>query len=239
VAGIQLNAANRVQIGQFKVPFGSENIASGNNLELINRSAVTETLVPGRDNGASGRDIGVQFGGTAAAGGAGSQVEYTLGVFNGGGINTGDDNDGKDIAARLAWKPKVAGLTLGADLYDGRRGSGNATRDRQALEALFNRDPWFVRAEHIWAKDDTTKKRGYYATLGYMVAPQSQAVIRYDRLDPNTAVGDDATGTLTFGFNRFLSKDGLQRWQMNYERRREQGDQVKNDQYLAQFQLGF
>lgn len=239
VAGLSLNPTNRLQLGQFKVPFGSESLASGNNLEFINRSAVTEALAPGRDNGANGRDAGIQFGGTARAGKRAGAVEYALGLFNGGGINTGDDNDGKDIAARVTWRPAVPGLTLAADLYNGRKGTENAKRDRQGVDALFQREPWFVRAEHIWANDAGVKKRGYYGTLGYTIVPRSQVAIRYDRLDPNTAVGNDATGTLTFGFTRLLSADGLQRWQLNYERRREQGAQVQNDQYLAQFQIGF
>jgi phosphate-selective porin len=239
VAGLKLSAVNRLQIGQFKVPFGSENAASGTNFEFINRSTVTETLAPGRDIGASGRDIGIQLGGSTLAGNNGGAVDYALGVFNGAGINTGDDNDGKDVAAQVIWRPSVPGLSLGADLYDGRRGAANATRDRQGLQLLYGHDPWFVRAEHIWAKDGSVKKRGYYGTLGYTVAPRTQAAIRYDHLDPNTGAGDDASHTLTVGFTRLLSKDGLQRWQLNYERHREEGEQVPNDQYLAQLQLGF
>jgi phosphate-selective porin len=239
VAGLKLNPRSRLQIGQFKVPFGSENAASGNDFELINRSTVTEALVPGRDIGANGRDIGIQLGGSATAGRNSGQVEYALGVFNGAGINTGDDNDGKDVAGRLAWRPALPGLTLGADLYDGRKGANNTARDRQGVDVLFQRAPWFARAEHIWAKDGSVKKRGYYGTLGYTVAPQTQAAIRYDHLDPDTGESGDASHTLTVGFTRLLSKDGLQRWQLNYERRREEGAQVKNDQYLAQLQLGF
>lgn len=239
VAGLTVSPAGRIQLGQFKVPFGSESIASGTDLELINRSTVTETLAPGRDNASNGRDIGIQFGGSARAGARGGAVDYALGVFNGSGINTGDDNDGKDIAARAAWKPAVPGLTLGADFYDGRSGGNSATRDRQGVDLLFTREPWLVRAEHIWAKDGSVKKRGYYGTLAYSIVPRTQVAVRYDRLDPNTGAADDATGTLTFGLTRLLSADGLQRWQVNYERRREQGGQVRNDQYLAQFQLGF
>ena len=50
---------------------------------------------------------------------------------------------------------------------------------------------------------------------------------------------NDNTGTWTLGFNKFLNKGGYTRWQVNYERRREEETQAKNDQFLAQFQAGF
>lgn len=45
-----------LRIGQFKLPFGRENLESSPNMDTINRSQVTERLVPGRDIGSQGRD---------------------------------------------------------------------------------------------------------------------------------------------------------------------------------------
>ena len=70
-----------LRFGQFKVPFSIENLVSSGDLDLINRSLVVDTLCPGRDNGSSGRDIGVVAYGTY------SVLEYTAGLFNGSGIN--------------------------------------------------------------------------------------------------------------------------------------------------------
>lgn len=238
VARLRLNPTNQVQIGQFKIPFGSESPASDTNLELINRAAVTEALAPGRDNRSNGRDIGIQYGGSVR-GGTGDTLEFTLGLINGGGINTGDDNDRKDIAARVEWRPELPGLSLGASLYDGRAGANNAKRDRQGLDILYRRAPWLARAEHIWARDGDLRRRGYYGTLAYSIVPRTQVALRYDRLNPDSRLNGDATGAITLGLTRLLSTDGLQRWQLNYERRHGQAEAASNEQYLAQIQMGF
>jgi phosphate-selective porin len=235
----KFSPALKLTAGQFKVPFGYENLASDALLDTVNRAAVTETLVPGRDNGSLGRDIGVQVSGASAANPRSGQVEYQLGVYNGSGINVSDDNESKDLAGRLVWKPAVRGLSLGAAQYLGRKGTPHAKRDRTGLEAIYNRDPYSLKAEYVWAKDASLKRQGYYVTGAYKTSPVTQAVVRFDRLDPNTSVANDAASTWTAGLNYFLSKDTLNRVQVNYERHREQGSQIANDLFLAQFQAGF
>lgn len=240
VFGYKLAGDNKLSIGQFKVPFGLENLTSSTNLDTINRSQVTEALVPGRDIGSQGRDIGVQLAGTKSLAEDGSrQIEYTVGLFNGAGINVGDDNGRKDPAARLVWKPGVEGLSLGLAHYNGAIGSSHSAHVRTGGEAVFLYGPWAVRSEYIRAKDGAVKKKGWYATVVKQIGAASQAVVRYDRLDSDTSVGDDASSTLTLGLNWFLNKDGYTRWQLNYERRREEGAQVPNDLLLAQYQAGF
>lgn len=44
---------------------------------------------------------------------------------------------------------------------------------------------------------------------------------------------------MTLGLNWFLSKDKLNRLAVNYDIRTEDGPQVKNNQLIAQFQVGF
>lgn len=240
VIGYKLARDNRISAGQFKVPFGLESLTSDAALDTINRSAVTEALVPGRDNGSSGRDIGLQFSGNRELNTAtGNKIDYALGVFNGSGINVSDDNGHKDIAGRVAWKPGIEGLTLGIAAYKGASGSTLATRNRTGAEVQYLFGEWALRGEYIRGKDNATSKKGYYATLVRNLTPATQAVVRYDVFDPNTSKADDAQNTLTLGVNWFLNKDGYTRIQLNYERHGEEGTSVRNDQLLAQFQAGF
>lgn len=235
--GVKIPANNKITLGQFKVPFGLESLTSDAGLDTINRSQVTETLVPGRDNGAQGRDVGVQVGGVQPLRSA--QVEYAFAVFNGAGINTSDDNDHKDLAARVAVKPGIDGLSFGLSHYAGATGTGEATRNRTGGEVQYLIGPWKLQGEYITGRDGAVRKHGWYALAARTLAPTLQAVARYERLDPNDTVNTDATRSLTGGITWLLSKDGVTRLQLNYEAKREQGTQVDNNQVLAQFQTGF
>ncbi|HEY3297597.1 MAG TPA: porin [Armatimonadota bacterium] len=240
VIGYKVFGGNKLSVGQFKIPFGLENLTSSYNLDTINRTQVTETLVPGRDNGSQGRDIGVQFGGTKQLNEEGSkQLEYQLAFFNGAGINVGDDNGRKDVAGRVLWKPGIDGLSIGAAHYNGSAGAARLAHVRTGGEAVFIRGPWTVKSEYVWAKDASINKKGWYATLVRQLNSNTQAVVRYDNLDPNTSADNDRASTWTYGLNRFLNKDGSTRIQLNYERHLEQGTQKPNDLILAQFQAGY
>ncbi len=240
VVGCRLAGDTKVSIGQFKVPFGLENLISSTYLDTINRSQVTENLVPGRDTGNQGRDVGVQFGGSRLLSEDGSRsLEYQVGAFNGSGINVPDDNSVKDLVGRVVWKPGVEGLSLGLAHYNGALGASHAAHIRTGGEGVFLYGPWALKSEYIWGRDGTVRKKGWYATVVRQLNDSIQAVARYDWLDLNTAAANDATSTLTLGLNYFLNKDGYSRWQLNWEEHNEQGTQVKNDLLLAQFQAGF
>ena len=240
VIGYRLGDERKLSVGQFKIPFGLENLTSSTNLDTINRSLVTESLVPGRDTGNQGRDLGVQYSNIVQFDEDGAKsIEYYLGVFNGSGINVGDDSTRKDPAARIVWKPGTHGLALGASYFIGSVGAVKVDHNRLGGELVYAVGPWGLKGEYIRAKDAATGKHGWYTTLVRQISSDTQFVTRYDLLDPDNNANDDNTGTWTFGFNKFLNKDGYTRWQVNYERRREEGTQVPNNQFLAQFQAGF
>lgn len=240
VLGYKVTSASKLSIGQFKIPFGLENLTSSYALDTINRSQVTEALVPGRDNGSQGRDIGTQYSGVAAFDKhATKALEYAVGLFNGSGINVQDDNAQKDLAGRLVWRTGAPGLALGYDHYNGSSGIAHTSKIRSDVELVYQLGANILKGEYIWGTLGATHKKGYYATFVRQLSSSTQAVVRFDQLDPNEAVASDKSSTWTFGFNKFLNKDGYTRWQINYQRQREEGTQVPNDQLLAQFQAGF
>jgi len=238
VLGVKLPENHRLAVGQFKVPFSLENLTSSTNLDTINRSQVTEGLAPGRDIGAQGRDAGIQLSGARPVGPA--RVEYAVGIFNGAGINTSDNNNHKDLAARVVIKPAfLAGVAFGLAHYAGAAGAGEAAHNRTGAELLYLAGPWKLQGEYIRGKDGVIRKQGWYVLAVRTLTPTLRAVARYDRIDPNHTVNTDAVSSLTGGITWLLSKDGLTRVQFNYIVNHEQGDQVENNQVLAQFQAGF
>ena len=103
----------QLRVGKFKPYVGLERLQSGADLKFIERSYVTNAILPNRDVGASLH--GDLFGG---------KLSYGLGAFNGvvdGGDNTtsSDVNNDKDYAARLFATPfkddigPLAGLGFG------------------------------------------------------------------------------------------------------------------------------
>jgi hypothetical protein len=224
-----------LRIGQFKVPFSTENLTSGSDLDTINRSQTVEKLCPGRDIGSQGRDIGATILGKF------SIVECTVGVFNGAGTNKADINSQKDFGGRLAVKPTDF-LTLAGAFYDGRHSSASGaepvTRDKVGFELLFNYSAFSVKGEFIQAKDDKISKRGWFVQGGYFFIPKKlQAILKFDSYDKDRDLDDDRSDLLTFGLNWFLS--GKTKLQVNYELYRLEVAGHNNSAILAQLQAYF
>jgi phosphate-selective porin OprO/OprP len=84
-----------VKAGQFKVPFGRQQLTSAMSQQFVDRSAVSDIF-------ARGRDIGVQLWGTPFKG----LLDWRVGVFNGNGRTVArNDNDDLQLDARLTVQP--------------------------------------------------------------------------------------------------------------------------------------
>jgi phosphate-selective porin OprO/OprP len=224
-----------IRVGQFKVPFSQENLASSSDLDTINRSTPEEKLVPGRDIGANGRDIG------AALFGKYSILEYSLGVFNGSGIDRKDDNSKKDFGGRLVVRP-VDFLSVGAAFYRGRKflsaGQPAVDRNRTGLELAVAHDPFSLKGEYIFAKDDKIEKSGWYLQGGWFVMPKKlQAVLKVDAYDKDRKTPDNRTNLWTAGLNWFFTAKS--KLQVNYELYKLEGGKTDNSAFLIQLQAGF
>jgi phosphate-selective porin OprO/OprP len=224
-----------IRVGQFKVPFSQESLASSSDLDTINRSTPEEKLAPGRDNGMNGRDIG------AALFGKYSVFEYTLGVFNGSGIDKKDDNDKKDIGGRLLIRP-VDFLAVGAAFYRGQRfmsaGQPGLDRNRTGLELAVLHDPFSLKSEYIFAKDDKLERSGWYVQGGWFLMPKKlQAVLKVDAYDKDRNIADNRMNLWTVGVNWFFTAKS--KLQVNYELYKLEGGKTDNSAFLVQLQAGF
>jgi phosphate-selective porin len=224
-----------LRAGQFLVPFSMNNVTSVADIDMVNRPSAVEALAPGRDNGASGRDVG------AVLFGSYSVLEYALGFVNGAGINKTDTNSHKDFSGRVVLRP-FEFLTVGGSLYRGRQtvvdGEPLVARNKEGLEAVLSIKGFSLKGEYIHAKDDLIFKAGWYAQAGFFAVPgKLQAFLRYDSLDLNRAVPDDGKRVIAVGVNWYIV--GKTKLQLNYEIHRLEAGGREKSGLLAQFQAAF
>jgi phosphate-selective porin OprO and OprP len=224
-----------VRIGQFILPFSLENTTPTSDVDTVNRSLTEETLAPGRDNSASGRDVGAAVFGRIAI------LEYALGFFNGQGINKADANSHKDFSGRVVLRP-VKFLAVGGSLYRGKQNpepdAPLVRRDKEGLEAALLVSTLSLKSEYIHAKDDLTSRAGWYVQGGWFALPgRLQAIVKYDSLDLDSSIPGDGKRITTFGVNWFIT--GLTKLQVNYEIHRLEGGGREKSGLLAQVQAGF
>jgi len=227
--------AASVRVGQFKIPFSLESQTSSADLDLINRTQVVSKLAPGWDIGSYGRDIGITLFGKAAF------LEYTVGVFNGSGMNKTDADDNKDWAGRLAVHP-ASFLTIAAAGYNGKTvpsaGAAPVTRARLGLEAAVLLDALSLKGEFIQGQDGDTMKQGWYAQGAYFALPkQLQGVVRFDSYDKDRNASLDRTDVWTLGVNWFLA--ARTKLTLNCEITRDESGKTTNKALIAQFQAAF
>lgn len=219
--------------GQFKVPFSQENLRSSKDLFTIERSQVVNGLVPGRDNGSNGRDIGADVGGSFNMSDS-AGIDYAVGIFNGAGINRKDDNNRKDAAARLALRP-FRGLALAGDYYKGAAGSTEVAHDRQGAEIAYAYLPLTLMGEFIWGRDGVIRKQGWYGLAAWRFSKRWEGVFRADGFDPNRSLAQNTSNAYLGGLNWHFAS-GL-KWQVNEGAQNKQS-KLKN-LFLSQLQFQF
>ena len=135
-------AEANVKAGQWKAPFGLEQLTPDPSLIIIERSLPTGAITPERQ-------IGVQLWGKPLTNiwpGEKDLLTYYAGIFNGNGRNTtNNDNNNFMYVGRLEsipFKGKIVGqdssLKLGADVLNSRDDAG--TNISQSLNLLVNAD---------------------------------------------------------------------------------------------------
>ncbi|MEO6568862.1 MAG: porin [Opitutaceae bacterium] len=231
-----------IRVGQFKSPFGYEQLYADPRLFTIERSLANDRLT-------ASRQIGVQVGGDLHD----KTISYATGVFNGTGVNTSaNDNDKFFWAGRIsavAWQGKLVGQdtrwSAGADAF----ASNDTTLAGQAAEFGFDLVPGGTRdniltgrrkaggldtqlhsggldlwAEYLRARfkplsaipSRSFDAEGWYVQAAYFIVPKAlQAVVKYDEFDPNVSVGSNGTRTWTLGANWLLKADDI-KLQFNY-----------------------
>lgn len=240
---IKINDYLNFTIGQAKIPFSFENLASSNKMESIDRSQVVEALVArskdtiGNQNG---RDIGLQVGGSFGKYKNRFLFDYKIGVFNGTGINQDDKNDYKDIVGRFIIHP-IKGLDFGGSYYTGVSGKlipANQDRKRIGVELNYEVKRFSAHGEFIEGKDGVIKRNGWYAQAGYYLIPAKfQLIAKYDIYDANTSKSSDKSTAYLIGGTYIFNN--WSRIQAGYAIKREEGPEIKNNFAVLQYQISF
>ncbi len=200
-----------VKVGQYKVPFSIENTDyTPLKFEFIDYPMALRKLmgfnevVGGESLSASGRDMGLTlYGGFGKRDGY-NLVNYDFGVFNGSGINTGDNNRSKDVVARLSVKP-VEGLMLSGSYYWGEYGKAYLKRQRYAVGACYDRGAVVVRSEWVGgttgiaatetAPANDLSSDGWYAMVGWRASHSWMPVARYESFYADSDARSDTRQT--------------------------------------------
>ena len=215
----KINDYVALQAGQYKIPFSLENSYNPNNLEMIDNSLAISRLVGYSDVSginANGRDIGVGFIGSFFKKEGYNLLNYSVGIFNGSGINTaGDTNRNKDFSGTISVNP-VRYLTLALSHYNGMAGDKDNTfqRLRSGFGVKYDDNRLLVRSEYIHGKTSDFKSEGAYSVFGYYVHPKFQPVARYDYFKRDLSDKNTLQQNHTVGFNYFPANNV--RLQFNY-----------------------
>jgi len=168
-----------IQLGQFKTPFSIESPINPVNLEIFDYGESIQKLVGYSDVcgvGSLGRDLGIMATGNLfpIKGEEGIDyhvLNYSLGLFNGNGANTLDNNNRKDFVGRLEVHPGLKHLTLSGSYYTGlyrnttvenqiaaegiapgNTAFNNGVRNRWAAGIQYNDGKLVLRGEYISGK---------------------------------------------------------------------------------------
>jgi hypothetical protein len=250
-----------VKAGQMIVEFSQENITQDRNLDLIERSQVVNALVARKGDAANGlvdsignqngRDIGIQLNGSLFRTQDRYLLDYFVQLLDGAGINTLDNNQSKDVDARLVLHP-FRFLSLGGSYYDGfDRFTGTPTKDqlrtRWGVETDLELNSLSIKGEYIHGQDGTTNLKtgttatlhqGWYGQVGYFILPRHlQGIFRYDWYDPITTKSNVNSTYYDFGLNYFFNV--WTKVQVYYSLRNQEGPTINNNMFEAQLQLAF
>lgn len=188
-----------IQFGQAKTPLSYENSEYAPvKLQFIEYSLAVKKFAM---NGNTGRELGIQAYGKFFAKDGYSILTYQAGVFNGNGINTTDNNQGKDFIGRIMVNP-LKELTLSA--YNlSRMGQESSTNkfSRTGFGANYDSDHFFARAEYIFGYAFGSNQDGAYALGGYKFSKDLSLGVRYDYYCANLdgkAKSDHITAGLSY-----------------------------------------
>lgn len=192
----------QLRVGQFKQPFTLESIYSPTFMSTILYDPSVLYLAGIASDPLMGnhvaRDMGVMLTGNFLKNEAQRYtMNYSIGVFNGPGMNMKENNSQKDIVGMLKYMPGK-NITLEASFLAGTGHAQSASpygniakgedysrhRWNVAVEATIA--PFYIRSEYIQGYDGGVHSRGGYVNFIYTPVKRFDIVLNWDYLDKNT-----------------------------------------------------
>jgi phosphate-selective porin len=230
-----------LRLGQFKTPFGHEQLTADSKAIFVERSLTNDRLTVGRQ-------IGVQASGEIVR----SVLGYSIGAFNGCGTNAGANDNGRFMtAARVAatvYRGNLGELparwNLGVNGFDTTdQASFTGRRIGRGIDTQASLGPAMVGTE--WLRQDSRPAVGSpveadgWSVFGtWNFNRWWQGVWRFERFDAGTPRLDATTREWTLGFNYFVKGDDL-KLLLNYQFGRTPLPHSADGRWLGRMQVVF
>jgi phosphate-selective porin OprO/OprP len=241
-----------LKAGQFKVPFGRQELTSSGSQQFVDRSAVSNTF-------ARGRDIGLQAWGTPLGG----KIDWRVGLFNGNGrTQSSNDNDKYQYNARLMFQPfgdvkysesdfessdrPLFAVAANYESNDRQGATTNVDVDREILgyDVAFKFKGFSLFAELFDATDDPETGadrdlKGFHAQAGYFIVPRKlELAARLAELDPDSGIDDNEQEERGIALNYFFNKHA-HKLQLDYRQLENKANDREDDEVRLQYQIIF
>lgn len=232
------NPAANLTVGQFKTPYGYEQLISETKTISIERSLASDSLTMGRQTGAM---VAGDF--------FDKKLSYAAAITNGLAANNAyNDNEQFAYIGRVSgvvFDNKEVKVSVGANAFTTRdtgsftgrrRGEGidaqvsfaGAELDAELLQTQFNRD---TGADY--------DARGWSVMGSYFLVPNRwQALARYETYDPSDIANNDRTDMVVLGVNYFIKGDDL-KLSLNYLIGDPPNSKSNQERLLARLQVIF
>ncbi len=240
------NPYTRIRFGQQKPGYSEEFWTSSTVIDTIERALPVTRL-------SAERDIGINAFGALFE----DRVDYSIGIFNGSGINTMDNNDSKDVAGRIVFSPfkgsegLSGGFKAGGAFWTGKQPQTefegtpvSGRRNRYAGLLAYQYSRLKLQSEYLFQAFDKAaggrkKSDGWYLLGAYDLMddyPNLQLVAKFEQYNPDIDASRDRSDIATVGINYFFNK--YVKVMANYRFRYEQNE-IRNDEFLTQLQAKF
>ncbi len=233
----------RVVLGQYKVPFGRQQMTSSGNQQFIDRALVS-------DEYERGRDIGVSVQGAVWS----NKLEYRAGMFNGNGLTRpGNDNAKFQYDARLMWQPNgnqvlaqrawisgalyseadfesttvplyAFGLNYEHNDFHGTTTGVDLKSDAVGVDGIFKFKGFFATGEYFWRERRPETGPKFESSGGYFQAGMMfnrrrtwEGAVRYGMREISALISNDDNTELRGGLSYYYRRHTL-KLQMDFGR---------------------
>ena len=258
-----------IKFGQYKVPFGLQQLTSSGSQQFVDRSQVSDIY-------SRGRDSGIQLWGRLL----GDKIEWRAGAFNGNGLTrVSNDNDEFQYNARLLFQPNgvvplAAGLGNSGPLFSEadfestdkpiwavalnyekndffRTTTGTDLRDEiYGADAIFKFKGFSATGAYFWREREpeataTAPGRkfdsdGFYAQAGYLVGPKRMwEVVARYGSTDPTSLTEGNDQTEVRGGINYYYSRHALKVQADFGRLKNKANGVENDEFRIQTQFLF
>lgn len=256
----------RAHVGQFKPPWGAQEMTSSGNQMFVDRALVSNSFFRGRETGAA------LWGATRN-----NTFEWRIGAFNGNGpTRTTNDNDKFQYNARLMWQPNgsqvlnqrawVTGALYSESDFESTTAPIYAVAINWENQNNFNATTAVDQKWNAYSVDGIYKFKGFSVNGMYALSKRTpetgarfdtrggfiqagklfsrrryEAAIRYGEFDPTDLASRNNTKEIRGAFSYYYARHGL-KWQNDIGRVDVQAGAsptVKTTEFRSQLQFVF